>query len=65
LRAITASHDPMCEKFWTGHHPRFSSLLSRTTYFFTEISFTAMIASVTHVRQKQSRNIFKLVEAGD
>jgi hypothetical protein len=43
-----------------------SSPLSRTTYFFTEISFAAMIASVTSsADESESLNPFKLVEAGD
>jgi hypothetical protein len=43
-----------------------SSPLSLTTYFFTEISFAAMIASVASSRNdSESLNPFKLVEAGD
>jgi hypothetical protein len=43
-----------------------SSALSRTTYFFTEISFAAMIPSVARLaNQSESLNPFKLVEAGD
>ena len=43
-----------------------SSPLNRTTYFFTEISFAAMIASVANSRdESESPNPFKLVEAGD
>jgi hypothetical protein len=43
-----------------------SSPLSLTTYFFTEISFAAMIASLaSHGDESKSLNPFKLVEAGD
>jgi hypothetical protein len=43
-----------------------SSSLSLTTYFFTEISFAAMIASVARSGdESESLNPFKLVEAGD
>jgi hypothetical protein len=43
-----------------------SSPFSLTTYFFTEISFAAMIASVANSGEKsESLNPFKLIEAGD
>jgi len=45
---------------------RVRSPLSLTTYFFTEISFAAMIASfASRWRRSESLNPFKLVEAGD
>ena len=43
-----------------------SSPLSLTTYFFTEISFAAMIAPFAgRGDESESPNPFKLVEAGD
>ena len=43
-----------------------SSALSRTTYFFTAMSFPAMLASVARISDRsESSNPFKLVEAGD
>ena len=43
-----------------------SSPLSLTTYFFTEISFPAMIASIANSGdESESQNPFKFVEAGD
>jgi hypothetical protein len=43
-----------------------SSPLNRTTYFFTEISFAAMIRiRRSHRRQSESSNPYKLIEAGD
>jgi len=42
--------------------------LSRTTYFFTETSFEAMIAPIAHNRddsESQNPNYFKLIEADD
>src|SRR3981189_2822297 len=37
-----------------------SSLLNRTTYFFTEISFAAMIASVARVATKANHQILSI-----
>jgi hypothetical protein len=43
-----------------------SSTLSLTTYFFTAMSFPAMITSLANSGQaSESENPFKLVEAGD
>jgi hypothetical protein len=43
-----------------------SSALNLTTYFFTEISFPAMIASIAHSGDvSESQNPFKLVETSD
>src|SRR6516162_10845564 len=42
-----------------------SSTLNRTTYFFTEISFPAMIAPSPNHGSSESFNPFKLVETGD
>jgi hypothetical protein len=43
-----------------------SSPLSLTTYFFSKISFAAMIASLASAGdESESLNPFKLVEAGD
>ena len=43
-----------------------SSPLNLTTYFFTAISFPAMIASIADSGEKgESQNPFKLIEAGD
>src|SRR4029077_13223511 len=45
-----------------------SSPLSLTTYFFTEISFEAMIASTAYIRddsESQNPHQFKLIEASD
>jgi hypothetical protein len=39
---------------------------SLTTYFFTEISFPAIIASIANTGdESESQNPFKFVEAGD
>ena len=43
-----------------------SSPLNRTTYFFTEISFAAMIASFAHAGEESESLIpFNLIETGD
>src|SRR5487761_468195 len=45
-----------------------SAPLSLTTYFFTEISFDAMIAPIAHRHddsESQNQNQFKLIEADD